>query len=92
MEVVDGDVFLLSRKNIQLLDNMLHTQGRTTEKDQLIYSTLMFYLSTKKLERMGLIECNGRISCDSNLIEWLITPKGRDVVKFVQKLDAVLRE
>ena len=61
VEVVDARLLDLSRKNVWLMDWILKTGNLTTERDQIIYSQLMFYMNAKKLVRMGLMKCNGVI-------------------------------
>lgn len=92
MQLTDALIFSLSRKNIQLLDYMIQSNGIVTEDGQSVYyAALSFYINSKKLARMGLIECIGRTE-NSNQKRWLITPKGRQVVNHVKAIDKLLDE
>ncbi len=74
MQVVDVRIHDLSVREIRLLDNMMQTNNVTTEKSQVVYlAALGFYLGSKKLARLGMIECMGRIEKGSNEKQWIIT-------------------
>lgn len=89
VELVDAKLLDLSRKNVWLMDWILKTGNLTTEKDQVIYSQLMFYLNAKKLVNMGLMKCNGVME-KSAAKRWSVTQKGKMIVQLMQEGDDIL--
>lgn len=89
VEIVDARLLDLSRKNVWLMDWILKTGNLTTERDQIIYSQLMFYMNAKKLVRMGLMKCNGVIE-KTVAKRWSVTQKGKMIIDLMKEGDDIL--
>lgn len=89
VELVDAKLFDLSKKNVWLMDWILKTGNLTTERDQIIYSQLMFYMNAKKLVRMGLMKCNGVIE-KTAAKRWSVTQKGKMIIDLMKEGDDIL--
>lgn len=89
VELVDAKLLDLTKKNVWLMDWILKAGNLTTEKEQVIYSQLMFYINARKLMKMGLMKCNGLME-KSAAKRWSVTQKGRLVVDLMKKGDEII--
>jgi hypothetical protein len=90
VELTDAKLLDLTKKNVWLMDWILKTGNLTTERDQVIYSQLMFYMNSKKLVRMGLMKCNGVME-RSAAKRWSVTQKGKMVIDLIKQGDDLLK-
>jgi hypothetical protein len=89
VELVDVKIFNVPKKSIQLMDWVLKTGNLAVERDQPIYSQLMFYMNIRKLQGMGLMKCNGTME-RSAAKRWSVTKKGVELLALMMECDNLL--
>lgn len=79
----------ISKSMKELMIAMLK-DGFITSKKQKIMSTLSFYIGIKDLEKMGLVEVDGKFKGGEEK-RWKLTKRGEKIAKLFFEIDKTLK-